>query len=158
MTIHELLEKDEFVGAVHYSLEKVIKLLLSEDIPFSILANMSFVNFEPDLPKEISDNFKPITLFDLYGYTLSSASLKNGIFSFEAGFGSEDFASLVTLPQGAILQIAVDDTPIFLNMSIPKTDEANNSIRKSENKKEDGTSRSMNAFLNNPENERLFKK
>lgn len=153
MTIHELLEKKEFVEAVHHSLEKIVKLLLIEDIPFSILTNVKFISFEPTLPKEISDNFKPITMFELYGYTLSSASLKNGILSFEAGFGEDDFASFVSIPLGAVLQIAVDNTPIFLNMTIVD-------IKKNEKqeKKEDNSKRSMEALLNNPENKDLFKK
>ncbi len=156
MTIHELLEKKEFVEAVHHSLEKIVKLLLIEDIPFSILTNVKFISFEPTLPKEISDNFKPITMFELYGYTLSSASLKNGILSFEAGFGEDDFASFVSIPLGAVLQIAVDNTPIFLNMTI--VDIKKNEKQEKQEKKEDNSKRSMEALLNNPENKDLFKK
>lgn len=153
MSIHELLEKEEFVQAVHFSLEKIIKLLLIENIPFSILTNIKFVSFEPELPKDISENFKPITMFELYGYTLSSASLKNNILSFEAGFGADDFASLVSVPIGGILQIAVDNTPIFINMTIVDVDET-----EEVEKTEDGAKRSMQALLNNPKNKDLFKK
>jgi hypothetical protein len=153
MIIHDLLEKKEFVEAVHYSLEKIIKIFLVDDIPFSILTNIKYVDFEPKLPKEISGNFKPITMFELCGYTLSSASLKNKVLSFEAGFGENDFASLVSVPLFAILQISVGDTPVFINMAIQKADE-----EEKVEKKDDNSKRSMQALLNNPENKNLFKK
>lgn len=155
MTIHELLERKEFSEAVQYSLEKIIKLLLMEDVAFYILTNVEHVSFEPNLPKEISNNFKPITMFELYGYTLSSASLKNGILSFEAGFGEDNFAAFVKVPLFALLQIAVENTPIFINMSIPKLEDLEEEMVE---KKEDNQNRSMKAFLNNPENKDIIKK
>jgi len=152
MTIHELLEKKEFVEAVHYSLERIVKLLLVENIPFSILTNIEYVEFEPKLPESISGSFNAVTMFELYGYTLSSASLKNGVLSFEAGFGEDDFASLVSVPLGAILRVGIDSAPIFINVAIVDID------KKTAEKKEDNSKRSMDAILNNPKNKDLFKK
>ncbi|MDR0467911.1 MAG: hypothetical protein LBG67_03580 [Campylobacteraceae bacterium] len=166
MTIYELLEKREFVEAVHYSLEKIIKLLLAEDVPFSILASVEHIGFEPKLPKEISDSFRAIVMFELYGYTLSSASLKatrdietgevsKSTLSFEAGFGEDDFASWVSIPLGAILQIKVEEATIFINTAIVDIDKSKEEIVE---KKEDNSKRSMEALLNNPENRGLFEK
>ncbi|MFV0481176.1 MAG: hypothetical protein ACK5LP_04255 [Campylobacteraceae bacterium] len=159
MTLHDFLEKDEFVTTVQTSLSQTIRLLLQEDIPFNILVNMAQVSFEPKLPKNISKSFQPITLFALEGYTLASTTLKNGVLSFEAGFGEEDIAAFVSMPIGTILQVSINETPIFLNMSIAKPKQEKEKVEeKKEEVKKSGAKRSMEALLNNPENKNLFKK
>lgn len=57
-----------------------LEYLLSKDTEFCILANLKYTSFDPELPKEISSNFKsPVILFCLGGYTLSSAILTKPI-------------------------------------------------------------------------------
>ncbi|MCD8478145.1 MAG: hypothetical protein LRY68_09910 [Sulfurospirillum sp.] len=71
--------------------------------------------------------------------------------SFEAGFGNENFGSLVSVSLDAILQIVVEEVPVFINLSTPS---------KVVNKvpKEKGIKRSMEALMSNPENQKLIKK
>jgi hypothetical protein len=69
---------------------------------------------------------------------------------FEAGFGAENFGSNVTVPLYAIMQILVDDNPIFINLSYPPV--------KEEKEEDKGLEKSMKVFISNPENEKLLKK
>ena len=66
---------------------------------------------------------------------------------FEAGFGSENFGSVVSVPLLSILQIIIDETPVFINLAIEteKTQEV-----KSEEVDEEGLENSMATFLSNP--------
>ena len=65
--------------------------------------------------------------------------------SFEAGFGKENFASVVSFPLGAIMQILVENSPILVNFSIYKS-------------QKNQLERSMSALMSNPNNKDLFKK
>jgi hypothetical protein len=87
----------------------------------------------------------------LSGFTFESAQLNEDQFSFEAGFGSENFGSMVSLPLLAIKQIFVGDNPIVINLANP--------VIESREKKEGSASKksSMEALLNNPENKKLLK-
>jgi hypothetical protein len=151
------LENKEFVEIVQKSLTQVISLLFRNDVPFTILTNVSRVEFEPPLPEQIRGKFQPITLFALEGYTLSSVKIAEGVLSFEAGFGEDNFASFVSIPLGAVLQVAIGDRPIFLNMSVEDGEESETKI-KPKAERENNSKRSMDALLSNPENENLFKK
>jgi len=102
--------------------EQII-FMLQNSIDFSIVVNMdSGVDFNPPLPKEIKSSFREFTLFTLSGYTFKSAYVENDILIFEAGFGSENFGSVVYVDIDRILQIVISETPIFINVtaSIPK--------------------------------------
>lgn len=148
--LQELLSDEEFSSAMRNHVQEVIEMLLKKGVNFSILTNVSEIEFEPELPAEISANFKPITMFVLAGYTFESCTIDGDELSFEAGFGSTNFASLVTIPLLSVLQIIVEETPVFINLSV----ETKKPIKKSKN----GVKRSMEALLNNPENEKLLKK
>jgi len=71
--------------------------------------------------------------------------------SFEAGFGSDNFGSLVSLPVEAILQIIIEEIPVFINLSTPPKNVA-------KAPKENGLRRSMEALMSNPNNQKLIKK
>jgi hypothetical protein len=152
MKPHNFLENVEFAGIIRQTLTQILLLLLKNDTPFAILTDISRVSFDPKLPSSITQKFQPITLFILENYTFSSAKLADNCLVFEAGFGENNFASLVSVPLGAILQIAVGNTPIFLNVSVDKT--------KSKPKltSEDRSRESLEALLNNPKNQKLTKK
>ncbi|MDR2789526.1 MAG: hypothetical protein LBB59_00885 [Campylobacteraceae bacterium] len=152
MTLHDFLEEKEFVKSVHGALFDTLSLLLKKDMSFSVITNTARVSFNPPLPENIIKMFQKASVFELYGYTLSTAKIEEGALCFEAGFGENDFASLVSVPIGAILQIFIDNTPLFINMSIEKSP----SIAQ---KKESGKSsyeRSLKALLNNPKNKKLL--
>ncbi len=149
--LHKVLSDEKFSNMMGEHIESILEYLMDENINFSILTNLSEVNFQPPLPNDIRDSFKPITMFVLAGYTYESAVLDGDILSFEAGFGAENYGSLVSVPLLGILQIIVEETPIFINLSIPI-----NTKPKKDKKK--GVKKSMEALLSNPENKKLLKK
>jgi hypothetical protein len=130
--------------------KKTLELLLQSGTNFSILTNVAEVSFDPDLPQEISSTFKPITLFVLAGYTFESCVVDEWGISFEAGFGSDNYGSLVSVPLLSVLQVMVDETPILINLSVE--------AEKKPKPTSKGVKRSMEALLSNPENKKLFKK
>lgn len=149
--IESLLGDEAFHGMMKKHTHEIVELLLKKGVHFSILTNVSDVNFDPELPENITQGFKPITMFFLAGYTFESAQIYNDTLSFEAGFGNENFGSLVSVSLDAILQIVVEEVPVFINLSTPS---------KVVNKvpKEKGIKRSMEALMSNPENQKLIKK
>lgn len=149
--LHKMLSDEKFCDMMEEHIEDVLVYLFEQNMNFSIFTNISEVEFSPSLPKHITDNFKPITMFVLAGYTFESAVIEDGILSFEAGFGSENIGSVVSIPLLAILQILIEETPILINLSI-------NESLKDRKKEEKGVKKSMEALLSNPENQRLLKK
>jgi len=150
--LETLLGSSGFHGLMKKHIQEVLELLLQEGTNFSILTNISDVSFDPELPDEISKNFKPITMFFLAGYTFESTQFDNGILSFEAGFGNNNFGSIVSLPIEAILQIIVEEIPVLINLSAPPKTAMPKSSQ------DLGLKRSMSAFMSNPHNQKLIKK
>ena len=149
--IEGLLASEEFHGLMKKHAKEVLETLLKQGANFSILTNIADVTFDPALPSHISQNFKPITMFFLAGYTFESTQVYNGRISFEAGFGSDNFGSLVSLPVEAILQIIIEEIPVFINLSTPPKPMV-------QVPKETGVKRSMEALMSNPDNQKLIKK
>lgn len=147
--LQNFLENEIFVRLMRVHVRETLTLLFQEGVHFSLLANISQVGFDPQLPQHITRKFKPITMFVLAGYTFESARVMEDELIFEAGFGSENIGSFVTVPLSAILQIVIEETPILINLSIP---------REPEPKQNGGVEKSMEALLSNPENQKLFKK
>jgi hypothetical protein len=145
MTIN-LFQTPEYRTLMEEHIEKTIGYLFNKNQEFSLACEIKHINFNPELPSNIKEAFNETVLFVLSGYTYETAKLDTGYFSFEAGFGSENFGSTVTVPLLAIKQLFVGDNPIVLNLSHP--------IDKEQVSKKS----SMEALLNNPENKRLLKK
>ncbi len=146
--LYDILQEDEFSAILKNHATDLIKYFLEKDEPFGVLAKTETLSFNPDIPKEIKETFAEFTLFLLVNYTLESAYIEDGKLIFEAGFGSENIGSVVTVPIESILQIIVDETPIFVNLTA--------TINKP--RKEEGIKNSMEALLSNPENQKLLKK
>ena len=125
----------------------IIEMLLSKGMFFSILTHIDEIIYEPLLPAEISDNFKPITLFVISEYTFESCSVDDDNLYFEAGFGHQNVGSYVTIPLNSIVQILLEDTPIFINLA----------IRQKKKEKDTNIEASTNIFLSNPENKDFVK-
>ncbi len=151
--LHDIVSNKNFRKMMLEHSSEVIEYLFDENIEFSILTSLANITFDPPLPEYITADFKPITLFTLAGYTYDSARLDSEILSFEAGFGRENFGSLVSVPLYAILQIIIENTPIFINLATPPENEE----EKPKDKK-DGIKKSMDIFLSNPNNKKLLKK
>ncbi len=151
--LHDIVGHKDFRDMMKAHVADLIEYLFDKDIEFSILTSLSHITFDPPLPEHITRDFKPITLFTLAGYTYESAMLKDDILSFEAGFGRENFGSLVSVPLHAILQIIVENTPLLINLSTPPENPEEEQIDKNE-----GIKKSMDIFLSNPNNKKLLKK
>lgn len=145
--LEEFLKDSEFASMMHRNIYNLLNLLMQKNTQFDILVSTKFVNFSPELPQEIKSNFNPsIILFSLAGYSLSSVEISKDEIKFEAGFGPDNFASVVNIPIGAIIRISIDENPILINF-------ATFSPSDSKTKQE----RSKQIFLNNPKNRDIFK-
>lgn len=146
--LDKILSENEFCVLMKMHIYECIEYLSQKNIEFSVLCNIALVKFDPVLPDEILSKLsKPLVLFVLAGYTYESLKLTQNEINFEAGFGANNFASLVHVPLNAVVQILVENSPICVNFSIH-----------SEKSDELKTKESMDAFMSNPKNRALFKK
>lgn len=113
-----ILKDSVFCDLMKNHAKECLEYLLEKNRGFNIVANLKNVKFNPELPKEISDNFSNLIMFELGNYTLESAFLEDDFLIFEAGFGNENFASTLSVPLSDIIQINLKNQPIFINLSI----------------------------------------
>jgi len=148
--IFNIVEDIQYRDMLENQIFEVIEYLVNKDEEFSITANIKGVDFNPEIPESISKNFPQFTLFTLSNYTYESIVLTEKNITFEAGFGSENFGSHVTIPLYAIFQIVIEESILFLNptATVEKYFE--------KVKEEEQESRSMNAFTMNSKNEDLL--
>jgi hypothetical protein len=144
---NNLFQTPEYSMIMEDHLRKTISYLFDKNQEFAIACQVKFIDFSPQLPQEIFDTFNETILFILSGYTFQSAKLEQDSLIFEAGFGSENFGSTVSVPLLAIKQLFVGDHPIVLNHI-----EMKSKMEKSSRKN------SMDALMNNPKNKKLLKK
>jgi len=153
MFIQNLLEQPEFAELLGDHCAEMVAFFLDEGIEFGILCNLADVEFRDRLPDEIYSALKPLTLFMVAGYSFESARIRDDlVLEFEAGFGRENFGTMVQVPLNSILQVMIGDTVVFVNLTatLPK--------KKKEGPNMGSESRSFDAIFSNPENEKLFKK
>ena len=147
MTIN-LFQTPEYRQIIDEHISRTISYLFDKNQEFSIVCEVKYTQFNPELPQSIKETFKETVMFIISGYAFESSSLEDGYISFEAGFGEENFGSTVSVPLLAIAQIFVGENPIVINHAKPL-----------EQKETQGsTNSSMEALLNNPENKKLLKK
>ncbi|EDP6670875.1 hypothetical protein FVZ00_01875 [Campylobacter jejuni] len=145
--LETILKNENFIHTMQKHCYEVISHLIEENIEFSIVANTNFIDFNPELPKELDIKQNPYALFALGGYTFESIQLNKDFIQFHAGFGNDDFDSFVKVDLGAITQIQVENSIIlFVNFSLYKREDSKN------------LQKSKNIFLNNPKNKDIFKK
>ncbi|VYT11644.1 hypothetical protein [Campylobacter ureolyticus] len=113
-----ILKDSVFCDLMKNHAKECLEYLLEKNRGFNIVVNLKNVKFNPELPKEISDNFSNLIMFELGNYTLESAFLEDDFLIFEAGFGNENFASTLSVPLSDIIQINLKNQPIFINLSI----------------------------------------
>ena len=155
MTIN-LFQTPEYKALISEHIYNTITYLFDKNQEFAIACEVKHITFMPELPSSLQETFDETVLFILSGYTFESASLEKEYFSFEAGFGDENFGSTVTVPLLAIKQIFVGDNPIAMNLAEHIDDVE--SITKDTTAKVSGEKKSMESLLNNPENKKLLKK
>jgi len=149
MTIN-LFQTAEYKALMQEHIIKTISYLFEKDQEFAIACEVKHVSFSPELPESIMETFNKSVLFVLSGYTFESSKLEADYFSFEAGFGEDNFGATVIVPLLAIKQLFVGDHPIVFNLAQP---EEKRGASEGNDKKS-----SMEALLNNPENKKLLKK
>lgn len=138
---------------MYKNIENLLLYLFEREQYFGVLCKLEHISFDPPLPKEISAEFRSMTLFFLAGYTFETANIIGEDLIFEAGFGGDNFGSIVTVPLKAIVQIIVDETPLLINLANYKKE------KKAPQKLDNGgIENSMASFLSNPENSKFFKK
>ena len=142
----DVINDPAFATMMQSHIRSNVGYLLSHDEPFGVVCRIEHVHFDPPLPEPLRLEFRPLTLFFLAGYTYESAYLGEDALRFEAGFGDENFGSMVHVPLLAIVQIVVDDVVIAINHA-PFIEAA-----------EEGIQNSMKALLSNPENQKFLKK
>jgi hypothetical protein len=145
--VKSFLKDYDFSELMVFHMRDIMDMLLEKGIYFSILTHIDEISYEPILPTEITNNFKPITLFVISDYTFESCSIDEDNLYFEAGFGHQNVGSFVTVPLNSIVQIVLEDTPIFINLS----------LRQKRREKDINIKASTNIFLSNPENSKFVK-
>ncbi len=145
----DVVENIEYRDIMQGQIYEVIEFLVSNSEEFSLTANIKGASFNPEMPEPIAKNFPPFTLFSLMNFTFESIVLTETYISFEAGFGAENFGSVVTIPLYAIFQIIIDESILLLN---PTATVEKFFIKEDTNQQE----RSMNAFKMNTKNKNLL--
>ena len=145
MTIN-LLQTPEYTKLMKNHIVQTIQYFFDKEQEFAIACEIAHVTFVPDLPREIQDTFQETVLFMITGYSFETAKVTEEYFTFDAGFGSEDFEATVSIPLLAMKQIFLGENPIVLNLA------------KYEKRERTSTKLSMEALLKNPENKKLLKR
>ena len=146
----KVLETAQYKELMKEHIYATVEYMFNQNQEFGVACETSEVNFNPDLPSELKASLPEVTLFMLANYSFETASIDTDYISFEAGFGAENFGSLVHIPLLSVKQLFVDEYPILINVATTKEE--------IEEKKEEQSIDSMAALLNNPENAKLLKK
>ncbi|DAB29626.1 MAG TPA: hypothetical protein CFH84_08395 [Sulfurimonas sp. UBA12504] len=150
--LEHVIENKNFASMMKRHIQELIIHFFEQEQNFGILCTVDDVSFDPFLPKSIKSEFRSLTLFFLAGYTFETARLEEDCLIFEAGFGSDNFGSVVTVPLLSIMQVIVDETPVLINLARYKKEQK---VKKEIN--DGGVKNSMDAFLSNPENKKFLK-
>lgn len=144
--VTNIIEDDNFKDLMKKQIKELVDYLLNKDNEFAITVNINGASFNPDLPSSIKSKLSKFSLFILSNYTYSTVKIDNDFISFEAGFGSENFGSTVTIPLESVFQIVIDDSILLINpvATVEKYNEKKASLNKS-----------MNVFKNNPNNKKF---
>lgn len=142
--IKNIIENEDYKNLVEKQIKENILFLLDKNQEFSITANIEPITFTPELPKVIKDQMHKFSLFILSNYTYTTIQIDNQFMSFEAGFGNENFGSVVKIPLFAIFQIIVDESVLYLN-SVATVEKFNKDLKRN----------SMSLFKNNPHNKKF---
>jgi hypothetical protein len=151
--LESAINDKDFAYLMQKNIQEIIIHFFKKEQNFGILCKIEDISFEPALPDDINSEFRPLTLFFLAGYTFETARIEEDCLIFEAGFGSDNYGSVVTVPLLSVMQVIIDETPVLINLATYKKDSR---IKKEiEN---GGVENSMASFLNNPENSKFLKK
>ena len=142
--VKDIIENNEYKSLVEKQIKETILFLLEKNQEFSITANIEPITFTPELPKVIKDQMHKFSLFILSNYTYTTVQINDEYMIFEAGFGNENFGSVVKIPLYAIFQIVIDESILYIN-SVATVEKFNKDLKKN----------SFNIFKNNPNNKKF---
>lgn len=142
--VKDIIENNEYKSLVEKQIKETILFLLEKNQEFSITANIEPITFNPELPKVIKDQMHKFSLFILSNYTYTTIQINDEYMTFEAGFGNENFGSVVKIPLYAIFQIVIDESILYIN-SVATVEKFNKDLKKN----------SFNIFKNNPNNKKF---
>ena len=142
--IKNIIENENYKNLVEKQIKENILFLLDKKQEFSITANLEPISFNPELPTVIRNQMHKFSLFILSNYTYTTIQIDDEFLSFEAGFGNENFGSVVKIPLHSIFQIIVDESILYIN-SVATVDKFNKDLKKN----------SFNVFKNNPNNKKF---
>ena len=142
--VKDIIENNEYKNLVEKQIKETILFLLEKNQEFSITANIEPITFTPELPKVIKDQMHKFSLFILSNYTYTTIQINDEYMTFEAGFGNENFGSVVKIPLYAIFQIVIDESILYIN-SVATVEKFNKDLKKN----------SFNIFKNNPNNKKF---
>ena len=142
--INDIIEDIDYKKLVEAQIKENVTFLLNKNQEFSITANIESATFTPELPKVIKESMHKFSLFILSNYTYSTVQINDTHISFEAGFGNENFGSVVKIPLHSIFQIIVDVSILYIN-SVATVDKFNKDLKKN----------SFDVFKNNPNNKKF---
>jgi len=157
--LEKLINSDKFCDAMYENTKEIISFMLEGGIEFGVICSTEEVIFEPSLPPEILKNIKPIALFVLSNYSFESAYLDDSanILYFEAGFGADNYASLVGIELGNIIQLVVEDTPVYINVCAGRKKLQTKTLQQEQPTEEVSADRSMEKLLSRAENKKFLK-
>ena len=142
--IRNIIEDEEYKNLIENQIKETVFFLLKKNQEFSITANIESVTFTPELPSVIRNQMHKFSLFTLSNYTYTTVQIDDDYMSFEAGFGNENFGSVVKIPLHAIFQIVVDESILYIN-SVATVEKFNKDLKKN----------SFNIFKSNPNNKKF---
>ncbi len=142
--VKDIIENNEYKNLVEKQIKENVLFLLEKKQEFSITANIQPISFTPELPKVIKDQMHKFSLFTLSNYTYTTVQIDDNYICFEAGFGNENFGSVVKIPLYAIFQIIIDESILYIN-SVATVEKFNSDLKKN----------SFNIFKNNPNNKKF---
>ena len=148
----DMVKDREFGQMMEAHIKDMLRYFLDTDQPFGLLCNLEHVTFDPPLPEEIASRLPEVTLFMIAGFTMESFAVEGHTLFFEAGFGPDNFGSVVTMPILAVLQLLVEETPLLINLAQPVPDVV------MKEQEDAGVKNSLESFLSNPENRKFLKK
>jgi len=150
--LEAVINDKDFAALMEKNIQDIIIHFFEKEQNFGILCKIEDISFEPILPDNINSEFRPLTLFFLAGYTFETARIVEDTLVFEAGFGADNYGSLVTVPLLSVMQVIVDETPVLINLANYEKD-----VVVTKEVDEGGVKNSMASFLSNPENSKFLK-
>ena len=113
--LESVINDKDFAYLMQKNIQELVIHLFEKEQNFGILCKIEDVSFDPQLPDSINTEFRDLTLFFLAGYTFETARIEDGFLIFEAGFGADNYGSLVSVPLLSVMQVIVDETPILIS-------------------------------------------